>query len=207
LGPEPFDNFQGNAQFGNQQEVVDSLLGSHCQKYVDNIQQNLSLKLLLLSMESNEINLFHLLISSGFDSLLEYTNESLNEKWLIPFSYGEFQKFIGTLLLSSVFNTSTEQSWNLMGSLTLNKHMSREHFVQVLTNLQRYNIRRRIIQSPNSHWTDQRNMLDHLHVLEKKNYERSIEFFFNSSYGCLVLDDKMIGSKAMDVETKIVSDR
>jgi len=161
----------------------------------------------MVVVESNEINLFHLLISSGFDSLLEYTNESLNEKWLIPFSYGEFQKFIGTLLLSSVFNTSTEQSWNLMGSLTLNKHMSREHFVQVLTNLQRYNIRRRIIQSPNSHWTDQRNMLDHLHVLEKKNYERSIEFFFNSSYGCLVLDDKMIGSKAMDVETKIVSDR
>jgi hypothetical protein len=50
-------------------------------------------------------------------------------------------------------------------------------------------------------------MLDHLHVLEKKNYKQSIEVFFDSYYGCLVLDDKMIGSKAMDVETKIVSDR
>jgi hypothetical protein len=93
------------------------------------------LKLSLHSMESNEINLFHLLISSAFDSLLEYTNESLNEKRLIPLSNGEFRKFIGTLLLSSVFNTSTEKSWNLMGSLTSNKPMSREHFIQVLKKL------------------------------------------------------------------------
>jgi hypothetical protein len=51
-------------------------------------------------MECNEINLFHLLISPAFD----YTNELLNGKRLIPLSYGEFHKFIGTLLLSSVFN-------------------------------------------------------------------------------------------------------
>ena len=37
-------------------------------------------------------------------------------------------------------------------------------------------------------------------------FKRSIEFFFGSSYSCLVLDDEMIGSKALDVETKIVSD-
>jgi hypothetical protein len=165
-----FDNFQGNAQFGNQQEVVDSLLGSRCQKYVDNIQQNLSLKLSLHSMESNEINLFHLLISSAFDSLLEYSNESLNEKRLIPLSYREFRKFIGTLLLSSVFNRSAEQSWNLMGSLTSNKHMSREQFIQILTNLGGYDINWRIIQSTNSRWTDQRN------VLEKKVLNDQLNF-------------------------------
>jgi hypothetical protein len=107
-------------------------------------------------MESNEINLFHLLISSAFDSLLEYSNESLNEKRLIPLSYREFRKFIGTLLLSSVFNRSAEQSWNLMGSLTSNKHMSREQFIQILTNLGGYDINWRIIQSTNSRWTDQR---------------------------------------------------
>jgi hypothetical protein len=38
-------------------------------------------------------------------------------------------------------------------------------------------------------------------------FELSIELFFDSTYSCLVLDDGMIGSKAGDVETKIVSDR
>jgi hypothetical protein len=173
-------------------------------------------------MEGNEINLFHLLISSAFDSLLEYTNESLNEKRLIPLSsafdslleytneslnekrliplsYGEFRKFIGTLLLSSVFNTSAEQSWNLMGCLTANKHMCRECFVQVLSNLRGYDVTRRIISSSNSRWIDQRNTLGHLHLLEKKIFERSIKFFFDSTYSCIVLDDEMIGSKANDV--------
>jgi hypothetical protein len=121
-------------------------------------------------MESNEINLFHLLISSAFDSLLEYSNESLNEKRLIPLSYREFRKFIGTLLLSSVFNRSAEQSWNLMGSLTSNKHMSREQFIQILTNLGGYDINWRIIQSTNSRWTDQRN------VLEKKVLNDQLNF-------------------------------
>ncbi len=99
------ENVRGNAQFGNQEEVVDCLLGNRCLKCIDNIQQNLSLKLVLHSMESNEINLFHLLITSAFDSLLVYTNEL---KRLIPLSYREFRKFIGTLLFSSVFNTSAE---------------------------------------------------------------------------------------------------
>jgi hypothetical protein len=34
-----------------------------------------------------------------------------------------------------------------------------------------------------------------------------VEFFFDSSYSYLVLDDEMIGSKAEDVETKLDSDR
>jgi hypothetical protein len=126
---KPLEEVCSIAQFGNQQEVIDFLLGNRCMNYVDNLQKNLGLKLSLHSMEGNEINLFHLLISSAFDSLLEYTNESLNEKRLFPLSYGEFRKFISTLLLSSVFNTSVEQSWNLMGCLTANKHMCRERFI------------------------------------------------------------------------------
>jgi hypothetical protein len=155
---KPLEEVCSIAQFGNQQEVIDFLLGDRCVNYVDNLQKNLGLKLSLHSMEGNEINLFHLLISSAFDSLLEYTNESLNEKRLIPLSYGEFRKFIGTLLLSSVFNTSAEQSWNLMGCLTANKHMCRERFVQVLSNLRGYDVTRRIISSSNSRWIDQRNI-------------------------------------------------
>lgn len=115
---KPLDDFGITSHFSNQTNVIDFLLGDWCQNFIDNIQRNLSLKLSLHSMECNEINIFHLLFSNAFDSLLEYTNESLNEKKLLPLSNGEFRKFMGTLLLSSVFNTSVEKSWNLMGSLT-----------------------------------------------------------------------------------------
>jgi hypothetical protein len=91
------DELCTGSHFGNQQEVIDYLLGSHCSNYVENIQCNLSLKLTLDSMECTELNLFHLLISTAFDSLLEYTNGSLDEKRLLPLSYGEFCSFIGTL--------------------------------------------------------------------------------------------------------------
>jgi hypothetical protein len=87
------ENLCSNAHFGNHQEVIDFLLGDQCRNYVDNIQQNSSLKLSLHSMECNLINLFHLLILSAFDSLLEHTNESLNDKNIIPLSYGKFRKF------------------------------------------------------------------------------------------------------------------
>jgi len=200
---QPLENLCGNAHFGNQQEVIDFLLGEQCRNYNDNIQQNLSLKFSLHSMECNKVNLFHLLISSAFDSLLEYTNESLNDKNLIPLSYGE----IGMLLLSTIFNTSTEQAWSLMGLLTSNKHMVRERFIQLLTNLRGYDVRPRIISSSTSWWLDQQNTLDHLHILEKKVYKRSIKFFFDSTFSCLFLDDEMIGSKANDDEMKLVSDQ
>jgi hypothetical protein len=173
----PMDELCSGSHFGNQQEMIDFLLGDRCRNYVENIQRNLSLKLTLYSMECTELNLFHLLISTAFDSLLEYTNESLNEKRLLPLSYGDFRSFIGTLLLSSVFNTSIENAWTLMGSCTSNKHMPRERFVQILTNLHGYDMRHHIINTSNSWWIDQQNTLDHLHALGEKNYERSIDFF------------------------------
>jgi hypothetical protein len=80
-------------------------------------------------------------------------------------------------------------------------------FIQVLMNLRGYDVRRCIINEPNASWIDQWNTFVHLHVLEKKIFERSIEFFFDTAYSCMVLDDKMIGSKASDVESKIVSGR
>jgi len=43
----PLENLCGNAHFGNQQDVIDFLVGERCRNYVDNIQQNLSLKLSL----------------------------------------------------------------------------------------------------------------------------------------------------------------
>jgi hypothetical protein len=203
----PPESFECTSIFENQQHVVDFLLGDRCRLYVDNLQRNLSMKLSLHSMECNEINLFHLLLSSAFDALLEYTNESLNDRGLIPLSYGEFRSFLGTLFLSSVFNTSADQSWTLMGLCTGNRNMTRERFIQVLTNLRGYDVRRRIINAPQSEWIDQRNTLENLHTIEKKIFERSVEFFFDTQYSCVVVDDEMEGSKARDVETKVVSDR
>ncbi len=127
-------------------------------------------------METNELNLFHLLISSAFDALIEYTNESLNEKQLLPLTYGEF-RFLRTLFLSSVFNTSAQQSWSIMNLCTGGQQMCMERFIQVVSNLRGYDMRRRIIQGQQDRWINQRNTLDHLHALEKKVFERSVEFF------------------------------
>jgi len=118
------DDFATSSHFGNLMDFIDFLLGDRSQNYVNNLQKNLALKLSLHSMEMNELNIFHLLISNAFDSLIEYTNESLNKKKLLPLSYGEFRKIIGTLLLSSVFNSSVDQSWKMMGSLMKDKNIT-----------------------------------------------------------------------------------
>jgi len=147
---------------------------------VEGIQHNLTTKLALHSMECTELNLFHVLIYSAFDTLVEYTNEALNDRNLLPLMYGEFRSFLGTLFLSSVFNTSADQAWELMSSCTSNKIMPRERFVQVLTNLRGYDIRRRIIANPSAQWIDQRNKLDHLHRLEKKFLKGQLNFFLTA---------------------------
>jgi hypothetical protein len=77
----------------------------------------------------------------------------------------------------------------------------------VLTNLRGYDVRRRIIKNPNARWFDQHNKLDHLHTLEKKVFERSIEVFSDTRYGYYVLDDELVGFKANDLENKTISDR
>ncbi len=118
------DDFATSSHFGNQMDVIDfftmQLLPELCRQSTE----KLALKLLLHSMEMNELNIFHLLISNALDSLLEYTNESLNKKKLLPLSYGEFRKIIGTLLLSSVFISSVDQSWKMMGSLMKDKNIT-----------------------------------------------------------------------------------
>jgi hypothetical protein len=43
--------------------------------------------------------------------------------------------------------------------------------------------------------------------IREKNFERSVELFFDVRYGGYVLDDELIASKAGDVEHKIISDR
>jgi hypothetical protein len=64
-----------------------------------------------------------------------------------------------------------------------------------------------MIEDARSSWTDQVNWLYHMHNLEKKMFERSVEFFFDNRYGGYMLDDELISSKASDIEHKVVSDR
>ena len=68
-------------------------------------------------------------------------------------------------------------------------------------------MQQRMIVDARSSWSDQRNQLDYMHNLEKKMFERSAEFFFDSRYGGYVLDNELISSKASDIEHKAVSDR
>jgi hypothetical protein len=95
----------------------------------------------------------------------------------------------------------------MMDIIMAGKSMTCEHFMQVLNNLSGYSIQHHMIEDARSSWTDQRNQLDHMHNLEKKIFERPVEFFFDSRCGGFVLDDELISSKAIDIEHKFVSDR
>jgi hypothetical protein len=121
-------------------------------------------------MKCNEINLFYLLISSAFDSLLNYTIESLNDKRLIPLSHGRYASLVHCV--HYICRAIMEHE----GISHVKKHMGRENFIQILTTLHGYVARHRIIITYTSRWIDQCNAFDHLHVFEKKTYERNFEF-------------------------------
>jgi hypothetical protein len=158
-------------------------------------------------VEFSEINIFCLLMSRVNDYIIEFTNEGLHSKGLPPTSAQEFRQFIGTLLLSSAFWMSVENMWNHMNSLTNGLCMTHLRFKQIADNLRGYDSHSQVIDNPDSTWTDQRNKSDQMHTLEMKFFERSVEFFFDSQFGCYVLDNELLASKAADVEYKQLSDR
>jgi len=116
-------------------------------------------------------------MTSATESIMEYTNEAMVSKRLQPTSPNEFRNFLGTMFLSSAFNLSPITAWSMMYSLTDGKVMQRERYVQILTNLQGYELSKRIITTPSATWCDQRNTLDNIHPLEKKSLEGPLIFF------------------------------
>jgi hypothetical protein len=56
-------------------------------------------------------------------------------------------------------------------------------------------------------WLDQRDLMQNLHHLEEKIFERSKKFFFDTRNGCYVLDDELLPSKATDLESKTLCSR
>jgi len=139
--------------------------------------------------------------------MLEYTNESMSIHKLQLISPSEFRLFLGTMLLSSSFNASIDTMWEMMRTLSKDKCMTRERYNQILNNLRGFDMSRRMILHYTGSWDDQRNKLKNLHLLEKKIFERTIEFFFDLRSSCLVLDDELISSKGEDIESKLLSDR
>ena len=97
--------------------------------------------------------------------------------------------------------------WEMMRVLSKDKCMTRERYNQIMNNLRGFDMTRRMILDVSASWNDQRNKLKNLHSLEKKVFDRSIEFFFDSMNSCVVLDDELIASKGEDVESKLLSDR
>jgi len=67
------------------------------------VQSKLGLKLQLYSLECNEVKLFTLLMLAAIDSIIEYTKESLTQKWMYVLTAQEFRKFLCALLLTSAF--------------------------------------------------------------------------------------------------------
>jgi hypothetical protein len=64
--------------FSFQKTANQHILKDCCKHFIDNFRQRCSHKLHLHSLEASEVNLFSLLIGSTFDSMLEYTTESMS---------------------------------------------------------------------------------------------------------------------------------
>ncbi len=79
--------------------------------FTDSFCWKCSHKLCLHSLDASEVSIFSLLFGSAFDSILEYTNELMSVHNLQLIAPSEFHLFLGTMLLSSLFNTSVETMW------------------------------------------------------------------------------------------------
>jgi hypothetical protein len=163
------DWISNECSFEEQDTVINDFFANRCRSFIVGVRNKLGLKLQLHSLEATKVNIFCILMTHAFEAIMEYTNEAMVSKRLVPTTPGEFRCFLGTLLLSSAFNLSPPTAWNLMHSLTNGNVMPRERYVQILNNLQGYELSKQIITDPSTTWCDQRNTLDNLHPLEEKN--------------------------------------
>jgi hypothetical protein len=193
--------------FSFQQTATQYMLKDRFKSFVDGFRRKFSHKLRLHSLETSEVNIFSLLFGQAIDSILEFTNESLSTRNLQLMSPSEFRLFLGTMLLSSSFNASVETMWDMMRSVSNSKCMSKQRYNQVLSNLRGFDVSKRMVQEVTGSWCDQRNKLRNLHFLEKRIFERTVEFFFDPETSTAVIDDELTASKGEDVETKIVTER
>jgi hypothetical protein len=144
-----------------------------------------------VGFEVKDLNLFTFLLSSRLEYIIEYLNKSLTRMGLNKTSMHEFRRFLGTLLLLSLFNLSTQQSWDLMEKITNNKVMSNEGFNEIIKNLHGFEVNMHHGGGPSSTWCDQKDKFQFFHFLEECIFERSQGIFFpRDTGGCYVLDDE-----------------
>ncbi len=115
-------------------------------------------------------------------------------------SPSEFRRFVGTLLLTAMFNLSMDHTFSIMETITGGSTIKVDRFREILHNLRGYECSSRSSTRTSVEWDDQRNLLHNLHPLEQKMFERSVNYFFDREYGCYVFDDELLASKAVDVE-------
>jgi len=102
------------------------------------------------------------------EHIIEYLNESLSKKGFNKTSTHDFCRFLGTFMLLSSFNLSTESSWDLMEKITSNKVMSNECFNEIIKNLCGFEVGMCFADVPSSGWCDQKDKLQHFHFLEER---------------------------------------
>jgi hypothetical protein len=194
--------------FTSKSALLDNFLTTRINDYIIDFREQLRSKLENVGFEMNDLNLFTVLLSSGLEYIIEYLNESLTRMGLNKTSTHEFRRFIGMLLLLSLFNLSTEQSWDLMEKITNNKVMSNEWFNEIMKNLRGFEVSMCHGGGRSSTWCDQKDKLHFFHFLEERIFERSRGIFFpRDRGGCYVLDDELISLKAVDIEVKTLSSR
>jgi hypothetical protein len=92
--------------------------------------------------------------------------------------------------------------------ITGDKAMGRDRFNELMKNLHGFEMGMCFGDEPSSAWCDQKNMFQNFHFLEDKMFERCRGLFFpKDSGGCYVFDDKLVSSKAADIEVKTLFSR
>jgi len=149
--------------FTSKSALLDNFLSIRINAYITDVQQQLCSKLANVGFEVNDLNLFTFLLSSGLECIIEYLNESLTRMGLSKTSTQEFCRFLGTLMLLSSFNLSTEQTWELMEKITSYKVTSNEWFNEVIKNLRGFEVNMHHGGGPSSTWCDQKDKLQFFH--------------------------------------------
>ena len=146
----------GTSELSSKSDLLDNFLSVWINAYTAKVRLQLWAKLRNNDLEVNELNVFSLLLSSRLDYLLEYLNESLARKGYNQTSTYEFRCFLGTFLLLSSFNLSTDLNWNLMQKMTSDKAMARDHFNELIKNLRGFEMGMRFGDGPSFAWCNQK---------------------------------------------------
>ena len=85
--------------------------------------------------------------------------------------------------------------------------MDKNRYNQILSSLRGFEVTKREAQDDENVWLQQGNVLRNLWELEKLMFQNSILVLFNKKNGLLTYNNKLVSSKADNVESNAVTDR